>query len=130
MTKQLSYSVLPLSKYPFQVFIVGLSPAGGPPPAEILVRFFSAPGPRVISIWDNATGVLMVNQIPLICSYGFPLDLLFPFRGLRDGKGIGSMFLIHAADSTSSADPAAGNLTEFSLLFGDQLAPGEENPDG
>ena len=130
MTKQLSYSVLPLANDPYQVFTVDLSPDGVPLHAKIEIRYLSAPEQWVISVWDNAAGVLMVNQIPLICSYGFPLDLLFPFRGLREGKGIGSMFLIHAADSTSSADPAAGNLTEFSLLFGDQLAPGEEVPDG
>lgn len=130
MTKQLSYSVLPLTNDPYQVFTVDLSPDGVPLHAKIEIRYLSAPEQWVISIWDSATGVLMVNQIPLICSYGFPLDLLFPFRGLRGGKGIGSMFLIRATDSTSSADPAAGNLTEFSLLFGDQLALGEEVPDG
>ena len=122
--------ILPLTNDPRQVMTLDLTIDGEGFHARIEVRWLPAPAVWVISVWDDSTGELLINQIPLICSYGFPLDLLFPFRGLRGGKGIGSMFLIHATDSTSSADPAAGNLTEFSLLFGDQLAPREEVPDG
>ena len=67
----------------------------------------------------EGTGELLINQIPLICSYGFVNDLAAPFRHLRDGKGIGSLFVIRAVDEPSTTDPGEGNLTEFKVLFGD-----------
>jgi hypothetical protein len=44
------------------------------------VQYLSAPDLWVISVWDHAASVLLVNQIPLICSYGELNDLLLPFR--------------------------------------------------
>ena len=130
MTKQLTYAELPLTNDPYQVFTVDLAPDGLPLHACIEIRYLSGPDRWVISVWDNAESVLLVNQVPLVCSYGFPLDLLFPFRGLRNGKGIGSMFLVRATDNPTSPDPAAGNLTEFSLLYGDLMIPPEDAEDG
>ena len=123
MTKQLTYAELPLSNDPRQVFTVDLSPDAVPLHARIEIRYLSGPDQWVISIWDNSDSTLLVSQVPLICSYGFPLDLLFPFRHLRDGIGIGSLFVIRASDNPSTPDPAAGNLTEFQILLGDVLAP-------
>jgi hypothetical protein len=62
---------------------------------------------------------MLVNQIPLICSYEQLNDLLLPFRHLRDGRGMGSMFCLRNTDQPKTADPAMGNLTEFQILFGD-----------
>ena len=125
MTKQLTYAVLPLTNDPRQVFTTNLSLAATPLHARIEIRYLSGPDQWVITIWDNANSTLLVNQVPLICSYGFLLDLLFPFRCLRDGKGIGSLFVIRATDSPSTPDPAAGNLTDFQILYGDMLLPPE-----
>ena len=123
MTKRLTYAELPLTNDPRQVFTVDLSPDAVPLHARIEIRYLSGSDCWVISIWDNSDSTLLVSQVPLICSYGFPLDLLFPFRYLRDGKGVGSLFVIRATDNPSTPDPAAGNLTEFQILWGDVLAP-------
>ena len=123
MTKQLTYAELPLTNDPRQVFTVDLSLDGVPLHARIEIRYLSGPDRWVISIWDNSDSALLVSQVLLICSYGFPLDLLFPFRYLRAGVGIGSLFVIRATDNPSTPDPAAGNLTEFQILWGDVLAP-------
>ena len=71
------------------------------------------------SIWDNASGTLLVNMIPLICSYGSVNDLLLPFRHLREGKGLGSLFCMRNTDEPKTPDPGEGNLTEFQVWWGD-----------
>lgn len=123
MIKQLTYAELPLTNDPRQVFTTDLSPDATPLHARMEIRYLSGLDRWVISIWDNADSTLLVNQVPLICSYGFPLDLLYPFRYLRDGRGIGSLFVIRATDSSSTPDPAKGNLMEFQVLWGDTAVP-------
>ena len=49
-------------------------------------------------------------------------DLLLPFRHLRKGKGLGSLFCLRAVDEPSTPDPSEGNLNEFQVLFGDTYA--------
>jgi len=122
MTKLLSYSVLPLTNDPYQVFTADVAPDGTPLHARIEIRCLSAPGRWVVSIFDHAAATLLVNQAPLVVSGGFPLDLLVPFRHLRGGKGIGSMFLLPGGDA-AAGDPGKGNLAEYTLLYGDELSP-------
>ena len=110
---------LPLTNDPRQVMTLDLTIDGEGFHARIEVRYLPAPGCWVISVWDEAAGDLLINQIPLICSYGFVNDLAAPFRHLRDGKGIGSLFVIRAVDDPSTIDPGEDNLTEFKVLFGD-----------
>ena len=124
MTKQLSYSVLPLTDDPYQVFTTDVAPDGTPLHARIEIRHLRAVNRWVISIFDHAAATLLVNQIPLVASGGFPLDLLYPFRHLRGGKGIGSMFLLCGGD-TGARDPGKGNLGEYTLLYGDELSISE-----
>ncbi len=111
--------ILPLTNDPRQVMTLDLTIDGEGFHARIEVRWLSAPGIWVISVWDDSTGELLINQIPLICSYGFVNDLAAPFRHIRDGKGIGSLFVIRAVDEPSTTDPGENNLTEFKILFGD-----------
>ena len=68
------------------------------------------------------SGVLLVNMIPLICSYGEVNDLLRPFRHLRNGKGLGSLLCLKGTDEPSTQDPGENNLAEFQLLWSDILA--------
>ena len=110
---------LPLTNDPRQVMTLDLTIDGEGFHARIEVRYLPAPGCWVISVWDEATGELLINQIPLICSYGFVNDLAAPFLHLRDGKGVGSLFVIRAVDEPSTTDPGDGNLTDFKVLFGD-----------
>lgn len=117
----LTYVLLPVTEDSRQVFTVDVSIDGAAFHARIEIRYLSAPDQWVISIWDNASSELLVNQIPLICSYEDVNDLLLPFRHLRGGAGIGSLFVIRNCDEPSTTDPAEGNLTEFFLLFGDDL---------
>ena len=74
----------------------------------------------MISVWDNSSGELLINQIPLICSYREVNDLFLPFRHLREGQGMGSLFVIRDTDEPATSDPSKGNLTEFSVLWGDE----------
>ena len=112
--------LLPLTNDPRQMMTMDLSIDGESFHARIEVRYLPAPGIWVISVWDDAGGELLINQVPLVCSYGFINDLALPFRHLRGGKGLGSLFVIRAVDHPSSVDPGEGNLTEFKVLFGDR----------
>ena len=89
--------------------------------AQVELRYLSEPDQWVVSIWDHATGDLLVNMIPLICSYGEVNDLLLPFRHLRDGKGLGSLICLRGTDEPSTPDPTENNLTDFQLLWGDTI---------
>jgi len=121
--RTLSYSELPITNDPRQVFTMDVVIDGIALHARVELRYLSAPGQWVISIWDNAASVLLVNQVPLICSYGELNDLLLPFRYIRDGAGIGSLFVLRNTDEPSTVNPAKGNLTEFQVLFGDTFVP-------
>ena len=72
-----------------------------------------------MSIWDHSSSELLVNMIPVVCSYEEVNDLLAPFRHLRGGKGIGSLICLRGTDEPSTPDPAAGNLTGFQLCWSD-----------
>ena len=118
--RNLSYIELPLTEDPRQVFTTDLTIDGTAFHARIELRYLSAPDQWVISIWDHAASELLVNQIPLICSGADLLnDLLVPFRQLRDGSGMGSLFVLRNTDNESAANPVKGNLMEFSVLLGD-----------
>ena len=79
----------------WQVFTLDLFIDGEAFHAQIEIRYLPAPDQWYLSIWDHALGKMLVNQIPLICSYEQLNDLLMPFRHLRDGKGMGSLFCLH-----------------------------------
>lgn len=67
--RTLFYTELPLTNDPRQVFTVDVVIDGIALHARMEIRYLSALDQWVISIWDNATSVLLVNQVPLICSY-------------------------------------------------------------
>ena len=112
------YYILPITEDTRQVFTIDLMIDGISFHARVEVRYLPAPECRVISVWDNSSGEQMISQIPLICSYGQINDLFLPFRHLREGRGMGSLFVIRDTDEPSTPDPAKGNLTEFSVLWG------------
>ena len=114
----MTYHILPTGSAPRHVFLLDLAPDGFSLRARVELRYLPAPDFWVISIWDDATGELLINQIPLVCSYGEVNDLLRPFRHLREGQGMGSLFVIRDTDEPSTTDPAKGNLTEFRVLWG------------
>ena len=115
----MTFYSLPLTEGERQVLTMEIAPDGIALQARVEVRYLPAPDLWVISIWDNASDELLINQIPLICSYGEVNDLLYPFRHLRKGKALGSLFVLRAVDEPSSVDPAEGNLTQFQVLWGD-----------
>ena len=118
------YYILPITEDPRQVLTLDLTIDGDPFHARVEIRYLFAPNGWVISIWDDSSGELLVNQIPLVCSYREVNDLLRPFSHLREGKGIGSLFVIRDTDEPSTPDPAKGNLTEFMALYGDTYEHG------
>ena len=123
--RTLSYTELPRTNDPRQVFTVDVMIDGAALHARVELRYLLGPDRWVISIWDNAASVLLVNQVPLICSYGELNDLLLSYRYIRDGAGIGSLFVLRNNDEPSASDPAKGSLTEYVLLWGDTLRPEE-----
>ena len=123
--RTLSYTELPRTNDPRQVFTVDLTIDGVALHARVELRYLSATDRWVISIWDNASSVLLINQVPLVCSYGKLNDLFLPFRQLRDGAGLGSLFVLRNTDCPSSENPTKGNLTEFVTLWGDTLKSDE-----
>ena len=115
------YYILPMTEDPRQVFTLDMTIDRVSFHARIEIRYLFAPDCWVISIWDNSSGELLINQIPLVCSYGNVNDLFLPFHHLRNGQGMGSLFVIRNIDEPRTADPADGNLTEFRVLWGDAL---------
>ena len=121
--RTLSYTELPRTNDRRQVFTVDVTIDGNALHARVELRYLSAPDRWVISIWDNASSVLLINQVPLVCSYGELNDLLLPYRYIRDGAGLGSLFVLRNKDETIAANPSKDSLTDFSLLWGDTLRP-------
>ena len=117
--RTLSYTELPRTNDPRQVFTVDVTVDSVALHARVELRYLSAPDQWVISIWDNASSVLLINQIPLVCSYGELNDLLLPYRYIRDGAGLGSLFVLRNKDESVAANPSKDSLTDFSLLWGD-----------
>ena len=115
----MTYTILPLADDLRQGFVLSLSPDGLPLQARVEVRFFPAAGCWMLSLWDDASGGLLVNQIPLIASRGAVNDLLAPFRHLRSGRGLGSLFCLPAEETTSPEDPGENTLRQFRVLWGD-----------
>ena len=121
MNDELNAYLLPLSDDPRQVMTLNVTLDGEPLQAQVEIRYLPAPDQWFFSLRDHATGELLVNMIPLICSRGEVNDLLLPFRHLREGKGVGSLICLRAGEETESPDPGKGNLQEFSILWSNCL---------
>ena len=111
--------LLPLTVDPWQVMTLDVVIDGEEFHAQVEIRYLPAPDRWVVSIWDHSSGELLVNMIPLVCSYGEVNDLLAPFRFLRDGKGLGSLICLRGTDEPSTQDPTGTNLNEFQLIWTD-----------
>ena len=112
---------LPLTSSPRQVMTLNVTLDGQPMQAQVEIRYLPAPDQWFFSLRDHATGELLVNMIPLICSRGEVNDLLLPFRHLRQGKGVGSLICLRAGEETAKPDPAWESLREFELIWSDQI---------
>ena len=110
---------LPLSTDPWQVSTLDLVIDEEAIHAQVEIRYLPAADQWFVSIWDHSSGELLVNMIPLICSYDEPNDLLVPFRYLRAGKGIGSLFCIRCVDNPATSDPSEKNLMDFQVIWSD-----------
>ena len=115
----MSSYLIPLSSDLWQIMTLNLSIDGEEFQAQMELRYLQAPDQWFVSIRDHSTGELLVNMIPLICSYGEVNDLLSPFRHLRGGKGLGSLLCLRGTDEPGTPDPAEGNLTEFMVVWSD-----------
>ena len=113
--------LLPLTLDPWQVMTLDVTLDGEEFHAQVEIRYLPAPDQWYLSIWDHSSSELLVNMIPLICSYGEVNDLLLPFRHLRGGKGLGSLVCLRATDEPSTPDPGGNNLNEFMVVWGDSL---------
>ena len=113
--------LLPLTGDPWQVFTLDVVLDGEPFHAQAEIRYLPATDRWYVSIRDHASGELLVNMIPLVCSGGEINDLLAPFRYLRDGWGLGSLLCLRGTDAPPLSDPAGGSLTAFRVVWGDTL---------
>ena len=111
--------LLPLTLDPWQVMTLDLSLDGEEFHAQVELRYLPGSDQWVVSIWDHSSSEMLVNMIPLICSYEEINDLLAPFRFLRDGKGLGSMICLRVIDEPSTAYPTGTNLSEFQVVWTD-----------
>ena len=114
--------VLPLTLDPWQVMTLDLKIDGEEFHAQVELRYLPAVDQWFVSIWDHSSSELLVNMIPLICSYGQVNDLLLPFRHLRDGKGLGTLVCLRGTEEPASTDPTEKNLTDFIVSWGDTYA--------
>ena len=111
--------LLPLTLDSWQVMTLDVVVDGEEFHAQVELRYLPGSDQWVVSIWDHSSSELLVNMIPLICSYEEANDLLSPFRYLRDGKGLGSLLCLRAIDEPSTADPTGTNLSEFQVVWTD-----------
>ena len=111
--------ILPLALDPWQVMTLDVVIDGEEFHAQVELRYLPGSDQWVVSIWDHSSSELLVNMIPLICSYEEANDLLAPFRYLRGGKGLGSLVCLRAIDEPSTADPTGNNLSEFQVVWTD-----------
>ena len=111
--------LLPLNLDPWQVMTLDVVVDGEEFHAQVELRYLPGSDQWVVCIWDHSSSELLVNMIPLICSYEEVNDLLAPFRFLRDGKGLGSLLCLRAIDEPSTADPTGTNLSEFQVVWTD-----------
>ena len=116
----MTYAILPLANDSWQVFTADVVIDGEPFHAQISVRWLPAAGRWFLSVWDHASGELLVNQVPLVCTCGPLNDLMFPFAHVRGGMGLGSLFCLRGAESAAQADPGREDLEEYMLIWGDQ----------
>ncbi len=115
--------ILNTTEDPWQELLLPVSPDGNAFTARLSLRRLPAAGKWFLSLSDASTGEQLVNQIPLICSYGYINDLFRSFRHLYRGRGIGSLTVIRAVDKPSTEDPGRDNLNEFRIVWSDMLEP-------
>ena len=116
----MDYIILQPTNDPFQSFYLPASPDGHAFQARVDLRYLTGADLWVLSIADAVTAQVYVTQIPVVCSYEELNDLLFPFRYLFQGSGIGSFFCLKGTDTPSTPNPSRNNLHEFQLLWGDR----------
>ncbi len=112
-------TVLPFTEDLIQVMTLTVSPDGEPLQARLELRWSRGAGRWLLSLWDEAAGDLLAGNIPLQTSENVPDDLLRPFRYLRQGRGIGSLFCLRKAANPATLDPGEGNMSEFNIVWGD-----------
>ena len=125
----MEYTLLPVTSAPRHIFLLDIAPDGIPLRAEVELRYLPAPDQWILSIRDHENKEELVRQLPLICSYGTINDLLSPFRHLRQGRGLGSLFVLKNTDHPDTPDPAENTLSQFQILWGDTYDPSLLIPD-
>ena len=100
------YYEFPVTNDPRQVFTVDMVLNGSMLHAKVEIRYLPAPDQWVLSLWDNASGALLVNQLRLVCSYGIVNDLLAPFRAAVRGSLFVSGLLPGPASGSAENTPS------------------------
>ena len=114
-----NYVILPLTEDRRQMFTLDMVINSVALEARVEVRYLPAPNRWYISVWDHSSGDILVNMIPLVCSYEKMNDLFLPFAYKRGGKGLGTLFVLRSVDQPDTPDPSEKNIKQFNVLWGD-----------
>lgn len=71
-----------------------------------------------VSMFDSQSGDALCRYVPVVTSKEGPNDLFEPFKS----KKIGKFYCVPNIDDLTSQDPRMDNISDFSLLWGDDDA--------
>ena len=69
-----------------------------------------------VSLFDAQSGDSLILHVPLVASYGDPLNNLFEPYGY---KHLGMLYCLPRTDNPSTQDPAVDSLSEFAIVWSD-----------
>ena len=72
----------------------------------------------MMAIYDAQSGESYCTNIPVIASYEAKNNLIEPYRH----KNLGEVVCVPTIESPSSADPGKENMSEFAVIWGEEIA--------
>lgn len=82
------------------------------------VTYHAATKKWYVSLYDMQEEVFYCTNVPLVASYTYVNDLFGPFSY----KEIGMLVCVPSVDNPSTTDPSEGNLKDFNLIWGEEIA--------
>lgn len=71
-----------------------------------------------VGLYDMEEEIYYCTNIPLVASYEYANDLFSPYHY----KNIGRLVCVPSVDDPSTPDPSEGNLNEFNVVWGEEIA--------
>ncbi len=105
-----------------QIIDLNITPNGTAVSLRVTVSYFRHTDRWYMTVEDASSGECMASFIPLIASGDKYNDLM----GQLGHKGIGSVFCVPLTDDHETPDPAKDTLTDFEVIWMDNVARDEE----